>query len=80
VFGHEDPDGSFDATDDVNGHLKPRKSIPLPGEGQPSEAVNDGEVEENEKTRHWKEGRYIWGMHGGRWITHEKLDTMALPL
>lgn len=80
VFGHEVSDGSYDTTDDPNADFKPRRSIPLPGEGQHSDAVGDGEVEETEKTRYWKEGRYIWTAKGGRWITHEKVDTMVLPL
>ncbi|KAF8526045.1 hypothetical protein BU17DRAFT_62575 [Hysterangium stoloniferum] len=81
VFGHEVQDGSYDATKDPNGNLRPRRPLPLPGEGQPAESINrHSEVEQNEKTRYWKEGRYIWSHKGGRWITHEKVDTMVLPL
>lgn len=80
VFGHEVSDGSYDTTNDPNADLKPRRPIPLPGEGQHADAVSDGEVEENEKTRYWKEGQYIWTAKGGRWVTHEKVDTMVLPL
>jgi len=61
--------------------LKPQHPIPLPTEGQHPEAVNeDGEIEINDKTQYWKEGRYIWSFNGGRWITHEKIDTMVLPI
>ncbi|GJJ08456.1 hypothetical protein Clacol_002674 [Clathrus columnatus] len=80
IFGHEVSDGSYDTANDVNATLKPRRPIPLPGEGQHPDAVSDGEVEENEKTQNWKEGLYIWTAKGGRWITHEKVDTMVLPL
>jgi len=81
VFGHEVSDGSYDSPDDPNLEFKPQNPIPLPPEGQHPEAVNsDGEVEINENTRYWKEGRYIWTLNGGRWITHEKVDTMVLPI
>ncbi|KAF8583832.1 hypothetical protein K439DRAFT_1661068 [Ramaria rubella] len=79
VYGHEVHDGSYDASKDINGKLKPKDPLPLPHEGQPSEAISDGEIENTDKTRYWKEGRYIW-VSKSRWAAQEKMDTMRVNL
>ena len=79
VFGHEVHDGTYDASKDVNGELKPKVPLPLPHEGQPREAFDNGEVEDTDKTQYWKEGRYIW-VSKSRWAAQEKLDSMMADL
>lgn len=63
----------------MNGELKPKIPLPLPHEGQPREAFDDGEVDDTDKTRYWKEGRYIW-VSKSRWAAQEKLDSMMADL
>lgn len=79
VFGHEVHDGSYDASNDVNGALKPHGPLPLPHEGQPQEAFDEGMVGDSERTQYWKEGRYIW-VSKSRWAAQEKLDSMMNDL
>ena len=79
VFGHEVHDGSYDASRDINGYLKPNGPLPLPHEGQPPGAFSDGAVEHTEKTKYWKEGRYIW-VSKSRWAAQEKMDSMMANL
>jgi hypothetical protein len=63
----------------VNGVLKPHVPLPLPHEGQPREAFDDGEVEDTDKTQYWKEGRYVW-VSKSRWAAQERLDSMKADL
>jgi len=55
--------------------------MPLPPEGQPEQAVTNGQVNGvgAKDVKNWEEGWYLWTTKS-RWASQERMDTMQLDL
>src|ERR1700761_2340559 len=65
----------------VKPHEIGKQKIVLPPEGQPEEAVSQGQVGAPgaQNVKHWREGWYLWTTKS-RWASQERLDVMSLTL
>ncbi|KZS87190.1 hypothetical protein SISNIDRAFT_419961 [Sistotremastrum niveocremeum HHB9708] len=65
----------------VRAHEVEKRKMPLPPEGQPKEAVANGQVGGvgAKDVKNWEEGWYLWTTKS-RWATQEKLDMLRLNL